>query len=109
MTRWGTENGPNLQIARGLIRKAYGARAPKVLDPFAGGGAIPFEAMRLGCAVTANDYNPVAWIILKCTLEYPQRLAGRTWPLPATGTTEEAPPVSAASVQPMLASAATPR
>src|SRR5207237_8397058 len=65
MTRWGTENGPNLQIARCLIRKAYGGRAPKLLDPFAGGGAIPLEAMRLGCQVIANDYNPVAWFILK--------------------------------------------
>ena len=56
--------------------------APKVLDPFAGGGAIPLEAMRLGCEVTAVDINPVAWFILKCTLEYPQRLAGQTRPLP---------------------------
>jgi adenine-specific DNA methylase len=34
--------------------------------------------MRLGCEVTANDLNPVAWFILKCTLDYPQRLAGET-------------------------------
>ena len=54
-----------------------------MLDPFAGGGAIPLEAMRLGCEVTAMDINPVAWFILKCTLEYPQRLAGQTRPLPA--------------------------
>ena len=58
------------------------ARAPKVLDPFAGGGAIPLEAMRLGCEATAIDINPVAWFILKCTLEYPQKLAGQTRPLP---------------------------
>ena len=64
------------------IRKAYGGRAPRVLDPFAGGGAIPLEAMRLGCEVTAIDINPVAWFILKCTLEYPQKLAGKTQPLP---------------------------
>ena len=55
---------------------------PKVLDPFAGGGAIPLEAMRLGCEVTAMDINPVAWFILKCTLEYPQKLAGQTRQLP---------------------------
>jgi putative DNA methylase len=54
----------------------------KVLDPFAGGGAIPLEAMRLGCEVTAIDINPVAWFILKCTLEYPQKLAGQHRPLP---------------------------
>ena len=34
---------------RQRIREAYGGRAPRVLDPFAGGGAIPLEAMRLGC------------------------------------------------------------
>src|SRR6266487_2152656 len=39
--------------------------------------------MRLGCEVTAVDINPVAWFILKCTLEYPQRLANQHRPLPA--------------------------
>ena len=79
---WGRENGPDLDWFRQEIRRAYGGRAPKVLDPFAGGGAIPLEAMRLGCEVTAMDINPVAWFILKCTLEYPQKLAGQTRPLP---------------------------
>ena len=79
---WGRESGPDLEWFRAEIRKAYGGRAPKVLDPFAGGGAIPLEAMRLGCEVTAMDINPVAWFILKCTLEYPQKLAGQTRPLP---------------------------
>ena len=80
---WKRENSPALEWFRKEIRKTYGGRAPKVLDPFAGGGAIPLEAMRLGCEVTAMDINPVAWFILKCTLEYPQRLAGQTRPLPA--------------------------
>jgi len=79
---WGQENGPALDFFREEIKKAYGGRAPRVLDPFAGGGAIPLEAMRLGCEVTAIDINPVAWFILKCTLEYPQRLAGQTRALP---------------------------
>jgi len=81
---WGreTENKELLDWFRTKIREAYGGRAPKVLDPFAGGGAIPLEAMRLGCEATAIDINPVAWFILKCTLEYPQRLAGKTHPLP---------------------------
>jgi len=81
---WGreTENKEVLDWFRQEIRKAYGGRAPKVLDPFAGGGSIPLEAMRLGCEATAIDINPVAWFILKCTLEYPQKLAGKTWPLP---------------------------
>jgi hypothetical protein len=39
--------------------------------------------MRLGCEATAVDINPVAWFILKCTLEYPQKLAGQKRPLPA--------------------------
>ena len=81
---WGREreNAAVLDDLRGRIRAAFGGEAPKVLDPFAGGGAIPLEAMRLGCEVTAADINPVAWFILKCTLEYPQKLAGQTRPLP---------------------------
>ena len=77
-----TENKDTLEWFRQEIKKAYGGRAPKVLDPFAGGGAIPLEAVRLGCEATAVDINPVAWFILKCTLEYPQKLAGKTHPLP---------------------------
>lgn len=82
---WGreTENKDTLDWFRREIRKAYGERAPRVLDPFAGGGAIPLEAMRLGCEVTAVDLNAVAWFILKCTLEYPQKLAGQKRPLPS--------------------------
>ncbi len=79
---WGREHGPDLDWFREKIREAYGGRAPKVLDPFAGGGAIPLEAMRLGCEATAVDINPVAWFILKCTLDYPNRLAGESLPLP---------------------------
>ena len=83
ITHWSTEDGPALEFFRQEIRKAYGGRAPRVLDMFAGGGAIPLEAMRLGCDVTAIDYNPVAWFILKCTLEFPQKLAGAILPLPS--------------------------
>ena len=79
---WGRESDADLQWFRDEIRKAYGGRAPQVLDPFAGGGAVPLEALRLGCEVTAVDINPVAWFILKCTLEYPQRLAGKRRLLP---------------------------
>jgi putative DNA methylase len=49
---------------------------PRVLDPFSGGGSYPLEALRLGCDAYANDYNPVAALILKATLEYPQRFGG---------------------------------
>lgn len=79
---WGRENSKDLDWFRDEIRAEYGGRAPRVLDPFAGGGAIPLEAMRLGCEVTAVDINPVAWFLLKCTLEYPQKLAGQLRPLP---------------------------
>ncbi len=79
---WKREKGPDVEWFRARIRDAFGGRAPRVLDPFAGGGAIPLEAMRLGCEVTAADINPVAWFILKCTLDYPRRLAGQTRPLP---------------------------
>jgi putative DNA methylase len=44
-----------------------------VLDPFAGGGSIPFEARRYGFATVANELNPVAAVILKATLDYPAR------------------------------------
>jgi putative DNA methylase len=49
------------------------APRPRVLDMFAGGGAIPLEALRLGCESYALDLNPVAHIIQLCTLVYPQK------------------------------------
>lgn len=79
---WGQEIDPAMDNFRTQIRELYSNHAPKVLDPFAGGGAIPLEAMRLGCDVTAADLNPVAWFILKCTLDYPQQFASKKWPLP---------------------------
>jgi adenine-specific DNA methylase len=60
---------------RKLLSEAYPDGPPKVLDCFAGGGAIPLEALRLGCDTTAVDLNPVAYLIEKCVLEYPQRFA----------------------------------
>lgn len=47
---------------------AAGTAPPVVLDLFAGGGSIPFEAMRLGCDTIANELNPVASAILQGTL-----------------------------------------
>ncbi len=49
------------------------APRPRVLDMFAGGGAIPLEALRLGCEAYALDLNPVAHLIELCTLVYPQK------------------------------------
>ena len=40
-----------------------------MVDPFAGGGSIPLEALRLGCEAFASDLNPVACMILKVVLE----------------------------------------
>ncbi len=82
ITKWKTENGPELEVFKSLILKTYNGIPPKLIDPFSGGGSIPLEAMRLGCEVTANDYNPVAVFILKCTLEYPQKFYGLKFPLP---------------------------
>ena len=48
-----------------------GIDQPTVLDPTAGGGAIPFEALRLGCHTLANDINPVAVLVQKGTYEWP--------------------------------------
>lgn len=73
-SKW--ENSLNqtlIQKAREDILKANGGKPPKVLDLFAGGGAIPLEALRLGCETYASDLNPVAILIEKCTLEYPQK------------------------------------
>ncbi|MCY4188405.1 MAG: DUF1156 domain-containing protein, partial [Bryobacterales bacterium] len=60
--------------AHQTIKEQHGGRTPKVLDLFAGGGAIPLEAARLGCESHAVDYNPVAHMIELCTLVYPQTL-----------------------------------
>ena len=49
------------------------APRPKVLDMFAGGGAIPIEAARLGCESHALDLNPVAFLIELCTVTFPQQ------------------------------------
>lgn len=45
-----------------------------VMDCTAGGGSIPYEAIRLGCKTIANDLNPVASAIEKASLEYPTKL-----------------------------------
>ncbi len=78
---WGQESSPDIDYFRQQIHQKFG-RPPRVLDPFSGGGAIPLEAMRLGCEAIAVDINPVAWFILKCTLEYPHKLVGQKLPLP---------------------------
>ena len=58
-----------LQVGRNLVQAAHGEEVPLVVDPFAGGGSIPLEALRLGCDTFASDLNPVACLILKVMLE----------------------------------------
>jgi adenine-specific DNA methylase len=65
-----------LEVSRALVKAAHGPAGggegyepPLVVDPFAGGGSIPLEALRLGCEAFASDLNPVACLILKVMLE----------------------------------------
>ena len=66
-----------IEQARRDILESHDGKPPKVLDPFGGRGAIPLEALRLGCETHACDLNPVAVLIQKCTLEYPQKYGKR--------------------------------
>jgi adenine-specific DNA methylase len=64
-----------LEVSRALVKAAHAPEdgsayePPLVVDPFAGGGSIPLEALRLGCEAFASDLNPVAGLILKVMLE----------------------------------------
>jgi adenine-specific DNA methylase len=62
-------NRTYLEVSRALVKAAHGEDPPLVVDPFAGGGSIPLEALRLGCDTFASDLNPVACLILKVMLE----------------------------------------
>lgn len=72
-----------LEIARGLVKAAHPKERPLVVDPFAGGGSIPLEALRVGCNAFASDLNPVACLINRVLLEdIPRRgkkLAEELW------------------------------
>lgn len=64
-----------------LLRRTWGTAELAVLDSFAGGGSIPFEALRYGFTTYANELNPVAAVILKATLDYPARFGKKLVPL----------------------------
>jgi putative DNA methylase len=67
---WDNSSHPvYLEIGRGLVKAAHPDETPLVVDPFAGGGSIPLEALRLGCDAFASDLNPVACLINKVLLE----------------------------------------
>jgi len=73
LSQWDlVDRGEYLSIARELVKAANGD-APHLFDPFAGGGSIPLEGLRLGCEVTAGELNPVAWLLLKVALEWCSR------------------------------------
>ncbi len=71
--------------ARQAILDSNDGVEPAVLDPFAGGGAIPLEAQRLGCEAHASDLNPLAVIINKALIEIPSRFCGNPSVHPTEG------------------------
>lgn len=58
-----------LAVGRALVRAAHPDETPFAVDPFAGGGAIPLEASRLGCDVLSSDLNPLACLIQTVILQ----------------------------------------
>ncbi len=62
-------DGNYLATGRALVQAAHPDAPPLIVDPFAGGGSIPLEALRLDCETFASDLNPVACLILKVMLE----------------------------------------
>jgi len=74
---WELGKQPQRQVdrLRSILRTHGWDQAPKILDPFAGGGALPLEAERIGVEAFATDLNPVAYLIQLATLYYPQRFA----------------------------------
>ena len=96
LVKWeNTTNETVLEQARAEIRKSWRItcednrdhpraaelfdpeKLPAFHDPFAGGGALPLEAQRLGLESYASDLNPVAVLINKAMIEIPPKFAGR--------------------------------
>ena len=78
LVAWENSNNEQvLEAAKAEILKSTDGNPPELLDPFAGGGAIPLEAQRLGLKAHAHDLNPVAVMINKAMIEIPPRFAGR--------------------------------
>lgn len=100
LVKWkNTNNEEVLERARAAIRQSWRETCelnkgkpgfdpdtlPAFHDPFAGGGAIPLEAQRLGLKAYASDLNPVAVMINKAMIEIPPKFAGQrpVGPIPA--------------------------
>lgn len=62
-----------LDTIKKLLGFTWGHSDLSIMDPFSGGGSIPFESLRYGFKTTANELNPVASVILKATLDFPFR------------------------------------
>jgi putative DNA methylase len=78
LVKWENSNNPTvLDAAKAEIMKSTDGNPPPLLDPFAGGGAIPLEAQRLGLEAHASDLNPVAVMINKAMIEIPPKFAGQ--------------------------------
>lgn len=78
LVKWENSNTPEiLDAAKAEILRSTGNNPPPLLDPFAGGGAIPLEAQRLGLEAHAHDLNPVAVMINKAMIEIPPKFAGQ--------------------------------
>lgn len=78
LVKWENSNDPEiLAAARAEILRSTSNNPPPLLDPFAGGGAIPLEAQRLGLEAHAHDLNPVAVMINKAMIEIPPKFAGQ--------------------------------
>ena len=61
----------DMAILDEILNAYLGNRKPTIMDPMSGGGSIPFEAVRIGLPVTANELNPVACLVLDATLRLP--------------------------------------
>jgi putative DNA methylase len=78
LVKWENSNDPIIiETAKHLIYATTNGNPPPLLDPFAGGGAIPLEAQRLGLEAHASDLNPVAVMINKAMIEIPSKFAGQ--------------------------------
>ena len=79
LVKWENSNDEAiLAEAKAEIMKSTGGNPPALLDPFAGGGAIPLEAQRLGLEAHAHDLNPVAVMINKAMIEIPPKFSGQS-------------------------------
>lgn len=78
LVKWENSNDEAiLAEAKAEIMNSTGGNPPALLDPFAGGGAIPLEAQRLGLEAHAHDLNPVAVMINKAMIEIPPKFSGQ--------------------------------